>query len=140
MLWRTIAIGLVLMGSASALAQPGAGPDFPPFERVSEGFTKIPPPTGEMATMYDVYVRQKDSQVLLELPKNFADKKYFIGVTVASGQLFAGLQVNDFYVQWRQYNNRMALIEPNVRIRATGDRSEERRVGKECRSRWSPYH
>src|SRR5256886_9005491 len=23
---------------------------------------------------------------------------------------------------------------------ATGFRSEERRVGKECRSRWSPYH
>src|SRR3712207_8863677 len=23
---------------------------------------------------------------------------------------------------------------------ATGGRSEERRVGKECRSRWSPYH
>ena len=22
----------------------------------------------------------------------------------------------------------------------TTDRSEERRVGKECRSRWSPYH
>ena len=22
----------------------------------------------------------------------------------------------------------------------TDDRSEERRVGKECRSRWSPYH
>ena len=22
----------------------------------------------------------------------------------------------------------------------TGNRSEERRVGKECRSRWSPYH
>src|SRR2546426_11977366 len=25
-------------------------------------------------------------------------------------------------------------------IRAWGRRSEERRVGKECRSRWSPYH
>ena len=23
---------------------------------------------------------------------------------------------------------------------ATAERSEERRVGKECRSRWSPYH
>ena len=23
---------------------------------------------------------------------------------------------------------------------STGYRSEERRVGKECRSRWSPYH
>ena len=27
-----------------------------------------------------------------------------------------------------------ALLSP------TDDRSEERRVGKECRSRWSPYH
>ena len=25
-------------------------------------------------------------------------------------------------------------------IQAIYDRSEERRVGKECRSRWSPYH
>src|SRR2546430_10924767 len=30
---------------------------------------------------------------------------------------------------------RESLLEPNVRVR-----SEERRVGKECRSRWSPYH
>src|SRR2546430_12736751 len=26
------------------------------------------------------------------------------------------------------------------RSRGNHDRSEERRVGKECRSRWSPYH
>ena len=26
------------------------------------------------------------------------------------------------------------------RIETTNIRSEERRVGKECRSRWSPYH
>ena len=29
---------------------------------------------------------------------------------------------------------KMLLIEPELL------RSEERRVGKECRSRWSPYH
>src|SRR3712207_9452325 len=29
--------------------------------------------------------------------------------------------------------NRQALVK-------TRERSEERRVGKECRSRWSPYH
>src|SRR6267378_5094960 len=29
--------------------------------------------------------------------------------------------------------------DDNVAIRAFGLRSEERRVGKECRSRWSPY-
>src|SRR3712207_4321744 len=28
----------------------------------------------------------------------------------------------------------------SVNERITIDRSEERRVGKECRSRWSPYH
>src|SRR5574340_1715822 len=27
-----------------------------------------------------------------------------------------------------------------LRIAEIADRSEERRVGKECRSRWSPYH
>ena len=34
-----------------------------------------------------------------------------------------------------------ALFEPEV-IKSSGmrNRSEERRVGKECRSRWSPYH
>src|SRR2546422_10991581 len=29
---------------------------------------------------------------------------------------------------------------PNDLIRKIAHRSEERRVGKECRSRWSPYH
>src|SRR3712207_6909938 len=28
----------------------------------------------------------------------------------------------------------------DIRESLTPDRSEERRVGKECRSRWSPYH
>src|SRR3712207_9044712 len=32
-----------------------------------------------------------------------------------------------------------ALIVPGGTVRAD-NRSEERRVGKECRSRWSPYH
>ena len=30
--------------------------------------------------------------------------------------------------------------EPNIVKALDGVRSEERRVGKECRSRWSPYH
>src|SRR5260221_14510945 len=32
-----------------------------------------------------------------------------------------------------------SLVEPSMLCNRTG-RSEERRVGKECRSRWSPYH
>ena len=48
-------------------------------------------------------------------------------------------------------NYPFCTIEPNVGIVSVPDerldklaemyhRSEERRVGKECRSRWSPYH
>ena len=29
---------------------------------------------------------------------------------------------------------------PYEKVEGTAERSEERRVGKECRSRWSPYH
>ncbi len=116
--------GLVMFGS-SAAAQ-----DFPPYDRVIEGFTKLEPPRDENRSMFDVYVRNKDSQILLELPKNYADKKYFIGLTVASGQIFAGLQAGDFYVQWRQYNNRLALIQPNLGVRSGGDRESKDSVDR----------
>ena len=34
-----------------------------------------------------------------------------------------------------------AAQNPIIQTKYTADpRSEERRVGKECRSRWSPYH
>ena len=32
------------------------------------------------------------------------------------------------------------VIEASCALTKTDIRSEERRVGKECRSRWSPYH
>ena len=34
----------------------------------------------------------------------------------------------------------LALIFEKPSLRTRVRRSEERRVGKECRSRWSPYH
>ena len=36
------------------------------------------------------------------------------------------------------YRNTVLVI--NRRDYSQAERSEERRVGKECRSRWSPYH
>ena len=33
-----------------------------------------------------------------------------------------------------------ALVRGGAQEVVEGRRSEERRVGKECRSRWSPYH
>src|SRR5574341_1964511 len=36
--------------------------------------------------------------------------------------------------------NVTVIHTPSTQPTTTTDRSEERRVGKECRSRWSPYH
>src|SRR2546430_14264293 len=38
----------------------------------------------------------------------------------------------------QRYGELLALLERDPQV--GGERSEERRVGKECRSRWSPYH
>ena len=35
---------------------------------------------------------------------------------------------------------KLNIIEVTDEMTPDGARSEERRVGKECRSRWSPYH
>src|SRR5260370_28548214 len=48
----------------------------------------------------------------------------------------------DLIVMWGddQYENFKEDVVPPFAVLAYEDRSEERRVGKECRSRWSPYH
>ena len=51
--------------------------------------------------------------------------------------------INAEYVNFEipSINNFMEVIEENPNLCGLNvTRSEERRVGKECRSRWSPYH
>ena len=45
-------------------------------------------------------------------------------------------------VSGTQAQPRMTVYRSNkqIYVQFIDDRSEERRVGKECRSRWSPYH
>ena len=93
-----------------------------PFDKVSEGYTKLAVndqknPKG----LFTLWKRDKDAQLLGELPKNFMGKNYFIALTVSSGDKYAGLQSGDWVVQWRRYGDRLALIAPNLDIRATGD-------------------
>src|SRR3712207_777586 len=50
----------------------------------------------------------------------------------------------DVEIQWFTYNAGPSAMEAvfagSLDMTYVGPRSEERRVGKECRSRWSPYH
>ena len=58
-------------------------------------------------------------------------------------RLFAGLAPEPSRHQvWMSHGDRITEPAPGFVVSATSvlTKSEERRVGKECRSRWSPYH
>ena len=76
-----------------------------------------------------------------------------VAATVLSGcgQSKKAVSKNDDHLTVYLWENRlMKNIVPYINeqfpdqdiefITGNNDRSEERRVGKECRSRWSPYH
>ena len=51
-----------------------------------------------------------------------------------------GTKLSSYYTVQRDSVNTMNSICPKLGLTVESRRSEERRVGKECRSRWSPYH
>ena len=107
--------------------------------------------------MADILIKQAEVSIGIQI-QNFIKNRY---PNLALRLPTAGLQAGE----WNQYllevENRGKLPARNVQIEFSGDieskgvqtipeigvgesvpvrRSEERRVGKECRSRWSPYH
>ncbi len=131
--WPASAILLgSIIGAGSSVIQAQEGgvpgqPEYPPHAKVLEGFEKVVT-KANIRPMYTLYSRAKDGQIYAELPRGFGQKKYFIALTISSGEEYAGLQQGDMYVYWRQYDKRLALIEPNIGVRAAGDREAESSV------------
>ncbi len=113
---------LALLATASISSPVSAAEGLPEFSKVSEGFSPVVVSDQQSSKgLFNVWKREKDSAVIGELPKNFKGKNYFIALTLSSGDRYAGLQSGDWVVQWRQYDDRLALIAPNLDVRATGD-------------------
>ena len=100
---------------------PPPRPTFPSFTDISRGYTKVTP-SGGTRSFYTLWRRDKDGQVLAELPAGYARQKHFISLTLVSGQLRTGQLYGDGYVYWKRYDKRLALMMPSVGIRSTGDR------------------
>src|ERR1035438_2744811 len=92
-----------------------------------------------------VIVVEMNHVELRSLPKDEFHQPHVLGQRLATGRVApeGALARSDecchgFGIAAGKEGNLVA--QPNQFLRQKGDRSEERRVGKECRSRWSPYH
>jgi hypothetical protein len=108
-------------GSASPVAAQKA-PDYPPFADVSKGFTEVKSTEDDEKPLYHLWVNSKTQQVLAELPRDYAKRNIFLGWTVSSGIGMSAVQDGLLYARWRKFGKRLALIEPNMEVRTTGDR------------------
>jgi hypothetical protein len=112
----------------SQAAAPAAGstnapakPDFPKHTEVLKGFEQVVSSIDKKPSLLEIYVRRKDNQMLAAFPRTFAQKKFFIALTVASGERYAGLQAGDMYVYWKRIDKRLVLLMPNLDVRSTGE-------------------
>jgi len=109
----------------AATAKPKKKPDFPDFKTVTEGYTKVTSTMDGKPGLFTIWKREKDGQMLAELPRTYSSDKYFIALTVNAGEQYAGLQSGDRYVTWRRYDKRLALVEPNITVRSTGEQESK---------------
>jgi Met-zincin/Domain of unknown function (DUF5117) len=115
--WR----GAALAAVATLSVGPAQARELPPFEQVSDGYTKVVSTADGAASLYTIYRNDKDSQLLAELPGSYAGQKLFIATSIAGGGEDTGFQWSDMYVYWKRIGDRLVLMEPNLDIR-TDDR------------------
>jgi hypothetical protein len=111
---------------AAAARRGGGQTQLPSWDSVSEGFEEVLSTTDGTRAMYNVWKRERDGQILAELPRNFEQQLLFFAYTVKGGSPFAGVQFGDQYLKWKRFDRRLALVEPNFLIRTTGDIESQR--------------
>src|SRR3989441_6838691 len=91
-------------------------------------------------TRFTDVVPVADHQIVIDVPASRPDLLCHKGVARELGASL-GVPVKLPEIPGGQAVSRLEHVYPPIRLTALqGVRSEERRVGKECRSRWSPYH
>ena len=71
---------------------------------------------------------------------NFTEQLNEVGIVLNDTQRSQFDKYFEILVEWNGFMNLTGITEYEEVLVKHFLRSEERRVGKECRSRWSPYH
>ena len=140
-LWLIVGLLACFLGALSALVGTDVGRRL--LARVAEGslgkvFTgtiEIGDASGSLLTgltLSQVRLFDADTTLVAWLPR--AELAYNPFDFVAGRVVLFGLDLRQPVINIVQHRSGRLNIEELLR------RSEERRVGKECRSRWSPYH
>jgi len=100
-------------------------PEYPPLKKVIKDYKEIESEEGD-ESFYKLWKNDDTGVILARLPKNYASSsaRQFIATTVSGGELRAGLQADDFYVYWRKYGKRIALMSENLRIKGSDEESK----------------
>ena len=105
---------------------------YPDFDVRNYGYSKLSTFLSEEFDDLDI---DKGRQKFVSI-KNYMDPK-----SEVKGKIIKLItQSSDAMYNMGKLNTDLKSIIPGFSIKKYGYRSEERRVGKECRSRWSPYH
>lgn len=105
-------------------------PDFPEFKEVIKDYVKVVSTADGAESMWTLYRREKDNQLLAELPREYEKQRYFMAMTLAKGSPWAGLQGGDMYVYWKRYDKNLALVAPELENRSTGDAESKASVSQ----------
>lgn len=106
----------------AAPGAPAKAPDFPPFEKVTEGLTKVVSVADGSAPLYDLYRDEKTSKLLAVLPANYEQQLLMIACTVTAGDPQAGVMGPTHYVKWERFDKQLALVAPDFSVRTNGDK------------------
>ena len=127
----SLCLAAILSFSSVSSAQEGDDskkkekPEYPKLEVVTKDYTEIKVQDGEKP-FFRLWKNEKNGNMLAQLPKNFSGSKtrHFIAPTISGGETYAGLQSDAFYVYWKQYGKKVALIQENLRIKGSDEQSK----------------
>lgn len=111
--------------AAAAAKKAAKKPDFPPFDKVSEGYEKIVGRGDDAKSLYTIWVDRKKHQLLAELGPRFEGQKIFIATSIAGGSRRTGWQWREQYCYWTRHDRQLVLMEPQLRRRASGGKPNE---------------